>query len=56
MQVLTTGYWPTYTQLDVVLPPEMNNCLNVRSLSCHCGVLDAVPQRACVSGWMYWWM
>lgn len=26
VQVLTTGYWPTYTALDIHLPPEMLRC------------------------------
>lgn len=26
VQVLTTGYWPTYPAFDVHLPPEMTKC------------------------------
>ena len=26
VQVLTTGYWPTYRVLDLVLPPAMASC------------------------------
>lgn len=29
MQVLTTGYWPTYAVLGVNLPPEMVRCTQV---------------------------
>jgi len=29
VQVLTTGYWPTYKSLDVNLPPEMIRCTQV---------------------------
>jgi hypothetical protein len=31
VKVLTTGYWPTYTQLDVRLPADMLACINVRA-------------------------
>lgn len=29
VQVLTTGYWPTYKACDVVLPPVMQRCTTV---------------------------
>lgn len=29
VQVLTTGYWPTYKVYDVILPPVMNQCTKV---------------------------
>lgn len=34
VQVLTTGYWPTYKVYDISLPPVMNNCCKV-----WCGVV-----------------
>jgi hypothetical protein len=30
VKVLTTGYWPTYTTYDVMLPIEMQKCTQVR--------------------------
>jgi hypothetical protein len=30
VKVLTTGYWPSYPIYDVVLPPEMQKCVQVR--------------------------
>ena len=36
VKTLTTGYWPSYTQLDVHLPPEMLTCLNVCNLHSVC--------------------
>jgi cullin 1 len=30
-QMLTTGYWPTYTALEVNLPPQMSKCVTVFS-------------------------
>jgi cullin 1 len=30
VQVLTTGYWPTYKLYDVVLPPAMSSCCQVQ--------------------------
>jgi hypothetical protein len=32
VQVLTTGYWPTYKVYDIVLPTVMNNCCKVLDL------------------------
>ena len=29
VQVLTTGYWPSYRALDVVLPPVMSKCTQI---------------------------
>jgi len=29
VKVLTTGYWPTYTNFDVILPPDMSKCTQV---------------------------
>jgi cullin 1 len=29
VQVLTTGFWPTYQTPDVAIPPEMTKCLNI---------------------------
>jgi cullin 1 len=29
LQVLTTGYWPTYKPLDVVMPAEMVACTQI---------------------------
>lgn len=29
VQVLTTGYWPSYAQLEVDMPPEMQRCVQV---------------------------
>ena len=29
VQVLTTGYWPTYGALDVALPPVMHLCTQI---------------------------
>ena len=29
MSVLTTGYWPAYTPLDIKLPPQLAKCQDV---------------------------
>lgn len=29
VQVLTTGYWPTYKMFDLILPPSMVKCIQV---------------------------
>lgn len=29
VQVLTTGFWPTYQTPNVAIPPEMTNCLDI---------------------------
>uniref|UniRef100_A0A7S1TYF3 Cullin family profile domain-containing protein n=1 Tax=Phaeomonas parva TaxID=124430 RepID=A0A7S1TYF3_9STRA len=29
VQVLTTGYWPSHTAVDIALPPEMARCVNI---------------------------
>lgn len=48
VKVLTTGYWPSYSQLDVHLPAEMLSCIQVGCVR--------MFWRACLMGGLDGWV